>query len=106
MTVVIVARWTASQESIDEVLTLIGELVAQSRAEPGCLGYDVYRVVDEPSARASEATGNGSVVLIETYRDADAQVAHRNSEHFQGLVLGRIVPLLVDRRVEQLTPLS
>jgi quinol monooxygenase YgiN len=106
MTVVVVASWTTSQESIDEVLALIGELVAQSRAEPGCLGYDVYQVVDEPSTGASEATGNRTVVLIETYCDADAQAAHRDSTHFQELVLGRIVPLLIDRRVELLTPLS
>lgn len=95
-TVTVVARWTASPESIDRVLALAAELVPQSRAEPGCLGYEVFGVVDEPTA----------LVLIETYRDRDAQAAHRDSPHFQEIVLRRIVPLLVDRRVETLTPLS
>lgn len=94
--VTVVARWTAAPESIDEVLALVEELVPQSRAEPGCVGYDAYRIADEPT----------SVVLIETYRDADSHTAHRDSAHFRDLVLRRIVPLLVDRRVEILTPLA
>lgn len=40
---------------------------ANSRAEPGCLGFDVCQDAAEP----------GRVLLYETYRDAAAYVEHR-----------------------------
>ena len=94
--VVVVARWQTTVNHIDEVRTLLADVVPPSRAEPGCLGYETFQVADEPA----------TVVLIEHYRDAAAMDAHRNSAHFQDIVVGRILPLLTDRRVEILTPLN
>ena len=92
--VVVVAHWHATAASIDAVLALLPELRAQSLAEPGCLGYEAFRGLDEPT----------TLVLIEHYRDDDAFDAHVSSPHYQEVVIGRIRPLLADRRVELLRP--
>jgi quinol monooxygenase YgiN len=41
------------------------------------------------------------VVLLERYASREAFAAHRETPHFRDLVLGRIVPLLSGRTVEQ-----
>jgi len=92
--VVVVAYWQTTEASIDAGLAHVAMLQTQSLAESGCLGYQVFRSVDEPT----------NLVLIEHYRDDTAQEEHLNSAHYQELVVGRIRPLLADRRVEFLRP--
>ncbi len=92
--VIVVARWQAAPGASDEVLAAATEMRRESLAEPGCLGYELFRPVDAPDA----------LLLIERYRDDAAVEAHRASSHFRELVLGRIVPLLVKREVELLRP--
>lgn len=93
-TVVVIARWHAREAALGEVLAHLAELRPQSLSEPGCLGYDIFQSRDDPAV----------IVLIETYRDDAALTAHRESDHFGELVLGRVLPLLVDRQVEILHP--
>jgi len=45
-----------------------------------------------------------SILLVERYRDQAALDAHKQSAHYQELVVGRALPLLTDRRVELLQP--
>jgi quinol monooxygenase YgiN len=92
--VVVVAYWQTTEATIDTVLAHVAALGPQSLAEPGCLGYQVFRSVDEPT----------NLVVIEHYRDDTALEEHLNSPHYQELVVGRIRPLLADRRVEFLRP--
>ncbi|MEW2472056.1 putative quinol monooxygenase [Streptomyces sp. NPDC046994] len=70
------------------IAALLPELIQQSRAEPGCLGYQAYR---------PDGDVNGDLVLVERYADQSALDAHRGSVHFRTIVLERIVPLLADR---------
>ncbi len=86
----VIARWQSASGAIGQVLSIIAELRPKSLAEPGCLGYEVYMGVDAP----------GSLLLLENYRDKAALEAHRQSEHYQSLVVERALPLLKDRRVE------
>lgn len=88
--ITIVARWQPASESYDDVLAIIRELRPKSLAEPGCLGYEVYEGMDQPR----------TVLLLEHYRDAEALEAHKQSAHYQALVVGRALPLLADRKVE------
>ena len=88
--VVVVARWQTAGTSLETVLAHLAQLRSRSLAEPGCLGYEAFQSVDEPA----------DLVLIERYRDGDALDAHLNSPRYQELVVGRIRPLLTDRRVE------
>lgn len=92
--VVVVAHWQTTEASLETVLAHVAALQPQSLAEPGCLGYQVLRSVDEPT----------NLVLIEHYRDGAALDAHLDSPHYRELVVERIRPMLTDRRVEFLRP--
>jgi len=90
--ITVVARWQVGAGSVEGVLELIAELRPRTLAEPGCLGYDVFRHLDAP----------GELLLLERYRDDIALEAHRASAHYQELVVHRIVPLLSGRHVDLL----
>ena len=92
--VVVVAHWQTSADSLDAVLEHVAALRPRALGETGCLGYEVFRSADDPTA----------LVLIERYRDQAALDTHLNSDHYQEFVVDRIRPLLTDRRVEFLTP--
>jgi len=92
--ITVVARWHAGGGSVETILGLIAELRPRALAEPGCLGYDVFRHIDSP----------GELLLVERYRDETALEAHRASEHYQDFVVHRIVPLLASREVDILVP--
>lgn len=90
--IVVIARWQVAEAQVAEVLEIVTGLRRQSLAEPGCLGYEVFRSVEDP----------GSILLIERYRDDAAIEAHRQSPHYRALVADRIVPMLSSRHVELL----
>ena len=90
--ITVVARWQPVSGAWEAVLAIVAELRPQSLAEPGCLGYEVYQGVDAP----------GSLLLLERYRDQAALDAHKQSPHYQALVVTRVLPLLAERRVELL----
>src|SRR3954465_7635250 len=90
--ITIVARWEPLPEAYEEVMAVIAELRPQSLAEPGCLGYEVYKSTEEPR----------TLLILEHYSDVAALEAHKVSNHYQSLVVGRALPLLADRKVEVL----
>lgn len=90
--ITVVARWQPVDGKLGEVLAIVAEMRPKSLAEPGCLGYEVYRGVDGPH----------KLLLLEHYRDEAALEAHRQSAHYQSLVVGRALPLLAEREVELL----
>src|SRR3569833_189204 len=85
----VIARYTISAGKADEVLTLLPQLAEASRAEPGNLAFVVYRRLDD----------DRQVVLLERYTSREAFAAHRETPHFQDLVLGQIAPRLDSRVV-------
>jgi quinol monooxygenase YgiN len=85
-----IARYTITAGNEDEVHALLPRLAAASRAEDGCLAFEAYRNLDDPR----------DVVLLERYESPASFAAHRETAHFQDLVLKRIVPLLDTRVVE------
>jgi quinol monooxygenase YgiN len=57
------------------VESILRGMVVETRKEPGCLRYDLYK---------SGSTSDGRVFcLLERYADADAQQAHRETEHYK-----------------------
>nr|WP_315251736.1 antibiotic biosynthesis monooxygenase family protein [uncultured Duganella sp.] len=90
--ITVVARWQPVDGKLGEVLALLAQVRPRTLAEPGCLGYEIYRGVDGPH----------NLLLLEHYRDQAALEAHRQSDHYQSLVIGRALPLLADRQVELL----
>ena len=86
----VIARYTLAPGNEDEVLALLPQLAAATREEPGNLGFEIYRGTEDPHA----------VILLERYASREAFTAHRESAHFNELVLNTIVPLLESRVVE------
>ncbi|GAA1114747.1 hypothetical protein GCM10009630_10180 [Kribbella jejuensis] len=91
--VVVIADVSSSPENADELGAVLQELGAACRKEPGCKSYEVFRSLDQPERYVS----------IEKYIDADAFAAHRESEYFREIGLGRVMPLTVTRDVQMHT---
>ncbi|MGW4161485.1 putative quinol monooxygenase [Streptomyces sp. NPDC004788] len=89
MAVYVVARWLVKPGEEERVAELLREIATASRMEAGCLGYRPVRSMANPA----------EIVLFEEYVDDAALTAHRESAHFQMLVLGQVVPLLEERSV-------
>ena len=69
----ITARFRILPEHADRWPEISRSFTASTRAEPGCLGFDWSRSLDDPH----------EYVLVEAFRDPDAGGAHVQSEHFQ-----------------------
>ena len=89
--VLAIAHYTIAAGNVEAVEALVIRLEVASRAEPGCLGFDSYSKVGDELR----------VVLVEKYESQESFDAHRATPHFADLVLGQLVPLLTERRVEQ-----
>lgn len=83
------AKWRVKEGELNIVLGLLSEVAVKSNAESGNLFYKVHQSNTDPDV----------IVLFEGYEDDAAVAAHRSSEHFQTLVIGKIVPLLAEREV-------
>ncbi|MGJ9420721.1 putative quinol monooxygenase [Massilia sp. CMS3.1] len=90
--ITVLAHWRAPPASVDELLSIVSQLRAKSLGEQGCLGYEVYRSADAPD----------NILLVERYRDEAALEAHKQSNHYQTLVVGHALSILTDRRIELL----
>jgi len=83
------AKWRVKDGQLATVLSLLAELTAKSTAEEGNLLYKIHQSISDAN----------TLILFEGYRDESALAEHRNSEHFQALVIGKIVPLLEEREI-------
>ena len=83
------AKWRVKEGQLDGVLDLLADLTAKSAAEEGNLLYQIHRSISDAN----------TLILYEGYQDEAALAAHRNSDHFQTLVIGKIIPLLEDREI-------
>ena len=96
MTVVLAVTWVAREGESAAIEDLLLRLTPLSRAEPGCLQYDVNRDPDDPDR----------FFLYERYVDGAALEAHSTSTYFQELVLGDALPRLASRERRMLVPLD
>jgi autoinducer 2-degrading protein len=90
------AKWQVKEGELDNVLNLLTQVTKQSRAEEGNLFYKLHQ----------SNTDANTLLLFEGYKDEAAVDAHRASEHFQNIVLEKIVPLLENREVVVATELA
>jgi quinol monooxygenase YgiN len=67
--VVLVVTFRPREGSREDLAAALRHMCAESRQEPGCLAYDLFEVAD------------GSLCLIEHYRDAQALEDHRTTAH-------------------------
>lgn len=75
MSVHVFASVTPKAEHVDAAEQILREAVAQSRREPGCLRYDLFKTVQ----------GDTVFQFYETYADQAALMTHAQSAHFQTL---------------------
>lgn len=90
------AKWKVKDGNLEQVVTILKEVVTKSRKEEGNLFYKIHQAVSDPL----------TILLWEGYTDSNAVEEHRQSEHFQNAVVKQIIPLLDSREVFQATELS
>jgi quinol monooxygenase YgiN len=89
-------KWQVQPGQEAVVTQALEQLVAHSRTEPGCLYYQPHVSTAQPDL----------LYLYEVYDSPEAATAHRETEYFQRIVLGTIVPLLLSREVVAVSPLG
>ncbi|MEC5404202.1 putative quinol monooxygenase [Paraburkholderia sp. MPAMCS5] len=85
----VIAHYFAKPGTGDALVKALTKLAAATRAEPKNLYYEFFRSPLEPD----------HFVILEQYSDAGGLAEHRDTEHFQRLGLGVIIPLLERREV-------
>lgn len=90
------ATWKVKEGQIENVLQLLKTVHKESIKEDGNLFYKIHQSNSDLNM----------IVLFEGYRNENAVAEHRNSKHFQDLVLGEIVPLLENREIVLTMPLE
>lgn len=87
--IVLTVEYTIRPEDGPEILSDLAEMTRLVKAhEPGATAYRVHVSRDQ----------DDKILLYEAYVDDVAWQAHNESPYFQEIVLGRIVPKLVERR--------
>ncbi|QUH01120.1 antibiotic biosynthesis monooxygenase [Saccharopolyspora erythraea] len=95
MSFVVVARYVTKPGERARVLELLEPMVPASLAEPGCRRYGVHAGTDEDI-----------VALVEEYDTEDDFARHCETEHFKRIVVGEVIPLLLERQVTRCTPVA
>lgn len=85
--ITILAKWSVPAEHSDFVMTRLRTMVEESRREPGCLRYDLFRMDGEPQ----------EILLHEEYKSHEAFQVHREAPYFKKLVLEDCLPKLSHR---------
>jgi len=65
--------FVAKDDKINELKALLGTMVEASRAEDGCLLYNIYQTDSDPK----------TFVVIETWESEVALDGHKNSAHYK-----------------------
>jgi quinol monooxygenase YgiN len=68
----IYARFTIKDDSADEALAILDELIEETRREPGNISYQLFQNVSDPTVLA----------VFEQWKDQEAIDAHNASAHF------------------------
>jgi quinol monooxygenase YgiN len=79
----VIAHIVARQGEEEQVLAELEKLVEPTRAEPGCLKYELF--VNKENA--------ADFAFVEEYESDEAFKAHMDSKHVAGAI-ARVVPLL------------
>lgn len=85
----LIVKWKIKETETAGVLSLLAELADQTKKEKGNLAYAIYQSEKDPN----------EVILHERYADEEALEAHKNSNHYQEIVAGKIIPHLEVREV-------
>jgi len=87
--VYVFAKWQVKDGQQEKVLNLLAEVAKETRKEAGNLFYKIHQ----------SNSDKNTLIIFEGYKDQSAQEMHRDSIHFQTIVITQIVPLLEKREV-------
>ena len=96
MTTTIHATVEARPDATDEVEAALRRMIAPTRAEAGCIRYELFRAEDKPC----------TFHLLETYADDEALARHHQSAHFVELVASLADRLAQEIRIDRLVALG
>lgn len=85
----IIVKWKIEEPETVRILKLLPELVEQSRKEKGNVSYAIYQ----------SGNDHNELILHEEYIDDAALESHKQSEHYQRIVVNQIIPHLAMRDV-------
>lgn len=85
--VYVYAKWQVKEGELDTVVQIMQEAAQKSSRETGNLFYKIHQ----------GQTDRNTLILFEGYEDETALEFHRNSEHYQNLVVKQVIPLLENR---------
>jgi quinol monooxygenase YgiN len=85
----LIVKWRIKESETSRILKMLPELAEQTKKEEGNLCYMIYQSESNPN----------ELILQERYKDQNAVEAHKNSEHYQRIVVKEIIPILEIREV-------
>lgn len=85
----LIVKWKIKETEVSNVLKLLPELARKSKSEKGNLIYEIFQSESEPT----------EFVLHECYANEDALEFHKNSDHYQSIVVEQVIPLLEVREL-------
>ena len=85
----LIVKWKVKESALPEVMDLLPSLTAKSKAEAGNIFYTIYQSDSDPT----------ELILHECYESEEALKAHKSADHYQELVVGKIIPQLIKREV-------
>ena len=73
MTITKKVTFIAKKEGVNKIKKLLSAMVVPSKAEEGCIFYEIFQCKDRPE----------KFFAVETWRDEAALDGHRASEHYK-----------------------
>lgn len=85
-------RMRFAQEDRAQIRSILQNLGAASRQEPGCVNYIAHTVENDPD----------TILIYEQYQDAEGLEAHRSSPHFEQWATNGLYRMVRERSLETL----
>ncbi|MEO1352723.1 MAG: putative quinol monooxygenase [Cyanobacteria bacterium J06635_15] len=84
----VTAKFTAKENYVTDMISLLTKLASATRSETGCLDYDYYQSSDNPRIFTS----------IEAWETPEAEAAHWTTQHLKDALIQ--LPNLMDGEAE------
>ena len=94
--VIIIARISAKSETLAELRQILTDLVAPSRAEAGCVSYELFQDNDDPR----------DFITVENWGDSVAADAHMSTPHVAAAIAQAGVLLAQPPLIHRFTQLA
>jgi len=86
---ILIVKWKLKEPEALRILKMLPELVEKSKSEKGNISYTIYQSEHDPN----------ELIIHEHYIDAAAAESHKQSEHYQRIVVNEIIAHLAVRDV-------